>query len=123
MIYQEICGCIHDGDKVYPPGCDITNASMEIIEFAKNWSQEQIASHGATKAIQQGLQQEVETERQRMFADCDTHAMMYQREIRLGFAGAAEKQAAWDAYAEALRAINDTPGWYLDPQWPTPPEA
>jgi len=68
------------------------------------------------------LGERAETERQRRFADYDTHALMYQREVRLGVSGAAEKLAAWDAYAEALRAINDTPDWYLSPQWPTPPE-
>jgi hypothetical protein len=33
-----------------------------------------------------------------------------------------EKLAALDAYAEALRAINDMPGWYLNPQWPPKPQ-
>ena len=39
-----------------------------------------------------------------------------------GVAGGAERLAAWDAYAESLRAINDTEGWFRDPQWPTKPE-
>lgn len=33
-----------------------------------------------------------------------------------------EKLAVLDAYAEALRAINDTPDWYKNPQWPQKPE-
>ena len=122
MVFQEACGCIHYDDKVYAPGSALTNAPAEVIELSKNWTQEQIMAHDATQAIQQRLMQEAEAERQRRFAEYDTHVLMYQREIRLGVAGAAEKLAAWDAYAEALRAINDTEGWYKDPQWPVKPE-
>ena len=68
------------------------------------------------------LLQAANKQREHLFSDYDAHSLMYQRGIRLGVAGAAEKLAAWDAYAEALRAVNDTPDWYLSPQWPTPPE-
>ena len=60
--------------------------------------------------------------RQELFAEYDKKALQYQREVRLGVAGAEEMLAAWDAYAEALRAVNDTEGWYKDPQWPEKPE-
>ena len=59
--------------------------------------------------------------RQELFAEYDKKALQYQREVRLGVAGAVERLAAWDAYAEALRAINDTEGWFRDPQWPQKP--
>ena len=61
--------------------------------------------------------------REELFAEYDKKVLQYQREVRLGIAGAEERLAAWDDYAEALRAINDTEGWYRDPQWPLKPEA
>ena len=63
-----------------------------------------------------------EAQRQTLFAEYDKHVLQYQREVRLGVAGGAERLAAWDAYAESLRAINDTEGWFRDPQWPEKPE-
>ena len=60
--------------------------------------------------------------REELFAEYDVKALQYQREVRLGVAGGAERLAAWDAYAESLRAINDTEGWFRDPQWPEKPE-
>ena len=68
------------------------------------------------------LEARAEAIRQALFAEYDKHVLQYQREVRLGVAGAVERLAAWDAYAEALRAMNDTPGWYKDPQWPPKPE-
>ena len=69
------------------------------------------------------LEAQAEAKRQALFAEYDKKALQYQREVRLGIVGAEEKLAAWDAYAEALRAINDTDGWFRDPQWPPKPEA
>lgn len=69
------------------------------------------------------LEAQAEATRQALFAEYDKHVLQYQREVRLGIAGAEDRLAAWDAYAEALRAINDTEGWYKDPQWPVKPEA
>ena len=63
-----------------------------------------------------------EAQRQALFAEYDKKALQYQREVRLGMTGAEARLAAWDAYAEALRAVNDTPDWYRNPQWPTKPE-
>ena len=63
-----------------------------------------------------------EAKRQELFAVYDKNALMYQRLVRLGVEGAAEKLAQWDAYAEALRAVNDIEGWFRDPQWPQKPE-
>lgn len=60
--------------------------------------------------------------REELFAEYDKKVLQYQREVRLGVAGAVERLAAWDAYAEALRAVNDTPDWYKNPQWPPKPE-
>ena len=57
-----------------------------------------------------------------LFAEYDKHVLQYQREVRLGLVGAEDRLAAWDAYAEALRAVNDTEGWFRDPQWPEKPE-
>jgi hypothetical protein len=68
------------------------------------------------------MQAQAEATRQALFAEHDKKVLRYQREVRLGVAGAVERLAAWDAYAEALRAVNDTPDWYRDPQWPTKPE-
>lgn len=67
-------------------------------------------------------EERAEAQRQALFAEYDKKVLQYQREIRLGIAGAEERLAAWDAYAEALRAINDTPDWYRNPQWPVKPE-
>ncbi len=63
-----------------------------------------------------------EATRQALFAEYDKKVMQYQREVRLGIVGAEDRLAAWDAYAEALRAINDVEGWIRDPQWPPKPE-
>ena len=68
------------------------------------------------------LEAQVEATRQALFSEYDKKVLQYQREVRLGLAGAEERLAAWDAYAEALRAINDTDGWFRDPQWPVKPE-
>mgnify|MGYP001385154495 CR=1 FL=1 len=68
------------------------------------------------------LELQAEAIRQALFAEYDKKALQYQREVRLGLSGAEERLATWDAYAEALRAINDTDGWYKDPQWPVKPE-
>ena len=68
------------------------------------------------------LEAKANAQRQALFAEYDKKVLQYQREVRLGVAGGAERLAAWDAYAEALRAINDVEGWYRDPQWPTKPE-
>jgi len=68
------------------------------------------------------LEAKAEAQRQALFAEYDKHVLQYQREVRLGVAGGAERLAAWDAYAEALRAMNDTEGWFRDPQWPEKPE-
>lgn len=128
MIYQEACGCIHFEDeegnlKVCAPGQSLDGMPLEVIEFAKNWTPEQIAGHDATAIIEQALAAQAEAQRQALFAEYDTKVLQYQREVRLGLVGAEDRLAAWDAYAEALRAINDTEGWYKDPQWPVKPEA
>jgi hypothetical protein len=68
------------------------------------------------------MQAQAEATRQALFAEHDKKVLRYQREVRLGVAGAVERLAAWDAYAEALRAVNDTPDWYRNPQWPVKPE-
>ena len=68
------------------------------------------------------LEAQAEATRQALFAEYDKKVLQYQREVRLGIAGAEARLAAWDAYAEALRAINDTSGWFRDPQWPPKPE-
>jgi hypothetical protein len=68
------------------------------------------------------LEAQAETQRQALFAEYDKKVLQYQREVRLGIVGSEERLAAWDAYAEALRAINDVEGWYRDPQWPVKPE-
>ena len=67
------------------------------------------------------MQAQAEAKRQALFAEYDKKVLQYQREVRLGMTGAEARLAAWDAYAEALRAINDTDGWYRDPQWPLKP--
>ena len=69
------------------------------------------------------LEAKANAQRQKLFAEHDKKVLQYQREIRLGMTGAEARLAAWDAYAESLRAINDTEGWYRDPQWPLKPEA
>ena len=68
------------------------------------------------------LEAQAEATRQALFAEYDKHVLQYQREVRLGLVGAEDRLAAWDAYAESLRAINDTEGWFRDPQWPEKPE-
>ncbi len=68
------------------------------------------------------LEATAEAQRQVLFAEYDKHVLQYQREVRLGLVGAEDRLAAWDAYAEALRAVNDTEGWFRDPQWPEKPE-
>ena len=68
------------------------------------------------------MQAQAEATRQALFAEYDKKVLQYQREVRLGIAGAEASLAAWDAYAEALRAVNDIEGWFRDPQWPQKPE-
>ena len=68
------------------------------------------------------MQSQAEAQRQALFAAYDTAIMQLRRHERLGDETATAKIAEWDAYATALEAINDTPEWYLNPQWPTPPE-
>ena len=68
------------------------------------------------------LEAQAEATRQALFAEYDKKVLQYQREVRLGLVGAEDRLAAWDAYAEALRAMNDTEGWFRDPQWPVKPE-
>ena len=126
-MYKEICGCIHYDDatgaeKICVPGQSLDGLPQEVIELARTWTAEQIAGHDATAIIEQALAAQAEATRQDLFAEYDKKVLQYQREVRLGIAGAEERLAAWDAYAEALRAINDTDDWYLNPQWPTPPE-
>jgi hypothetical protein len=68
------------------------------------------------------MQAQAEAQRQALFAENDKPLMMYMRRL---FAGDETARAGFEvcnAYAEALRAINDTPGWYLNPQWPPKPE-
>ena len=60
--------------------------------------------------------------REELFAEYDKKVLQSQREVRLGIVGAEARLAAWDAYAEALRAVNDIEGWFRDPQWPQKPE-
>ena len=126
MIYQEACGCIHFEDeegnlKVCAPGQSLDGMPPEVIEFAKNWTPEQIAGHDATAIIEQALAAQANAQRQKLFAEYDKRVLQYQREVRLGVVGAVERLAAWDAYAEALRAVNDIEGWFRDPQWPVKP--
>ena len=68
------------------------------------------------------MQAQAEATRQALFAEYDKKVLQYQREVRLGIVGAEARLAAWDAYAEALRAVNDIEGWFRDPQWPQKPE-
>jgi len=68
-------------------------------------------------------EEKAEATRQALFSEYDKKVLQYQREVRLGMTGAEARLAAWDAYAEALRAVNDTEGWYLNPQWPQKPGA
>ncbi len=68
------------------------------------------------------LEAQAEAQRQVLFAENDKQLIMYMRRL---FAGDETARAGFDAcnaYAEALRAINDTEGWYKDPQWPEKPE-
>lgn len=74
------------------------------------------------KPSDEEMEARAEATRQALFAEYDKKVLQYQREVRLGLSGAEERLAAWDAYAEALRAINDTEGWFRDPQWPVKPE-
>jgi hypothetical protein len=68
------------------------------------------------------MQAQAEAQRQALFAAYDTAIMQLRRHERLGDETATAKIAEWDAYATALEAINDTPEWYLNPQWPEKPE-
>jgi hypothetical protein len=68
------------------------------------------------------MQSQAEAQRQALFSEYDKKVLQYQREVRLGMTGAEARLAAWDAYAEALRAVNNTEGWFRDPQWPPKPE-
>ncbi len=127
MIYQEACGCIHFEDeegnlKVCAPGQSLDGMPPEVIEFAKNWTPEQIAGHDATAQIEKALEEQAEAIRQSLFAENDKPLMMYMRRLLAGDETARAGFEACNAYAEALRAINDTEGWYRDPQWPQKPE-
>jgi len=68
------------------------------------------------------LKARAEAQRQALFAENDKPLMMYMRRMLAGDETARAGFEACNAYAEALRAINDTEGWYKDPQWPQKPE-
>jgi len=129
MIYQEACGCVHFEDeegnpRVCAPGQSLDGMPPEVIELAKNWTPEQIAGHDATAQIEKALEEQAEATRQMLFAEYD-HMVdilnnMHRRKD-ITDAEYEQKLAALDAYAEALRAINNTPGWYRNPQWPPKP--
>jgi len=68
------------------------------------------------------LEARAEATRQALFAENDKLLMMYMRRLLAGDETARAGFEACNAYAEALRAINDTEGWYLNPQWPVKPE-
>ena len=70
----------------------------------------------------EALQAQAEATRQALFAENDKPLMMYMRRLFAGDETARAGFEACNAYAEALRAMNDTPGWYKDPQWPPKPE-
>ena len=74
------------------------------------------------KLTDEQLEAQAEAQRQALFAAYDTAIMQLRRHERLGDETATAKIAEWDAYATALEAINDTPEWYLNPQWPEKPE-
>jgi len=63
-----------------------------------------------------------EAQRQTLFAENDKQLIMYMRRLLAGDETARAGFEACNAYAESLRAINDTEGWYRDPQWPEKPE-
>lgn len=69
------------------------------------------------------LEAQAEATRQMLFAENDKSLMMYMRRLLAGDETARAGFEACNAYAEALRAMNDTEGWYLNPQWPVKPEA
>ena len=68
------------------------------------------------------LEARAEAIRQALFAENDKPLIMYMRRLLAGDETARAGFEACNAYAEALRAINDTEGWYRNPQWPTKPE-
>lgn len=68
------------------------------------------------------LEARAEATRQALFAENDKPLMMYMRRLFAGDETARAGFEACNAYAEALRAMNDTPDWYRNPQWPTKPE-
>ena len=68
------------------------------------------------------LEAAAESQRQARFAEYDTAIMRLKRAERLGDTTATASIAQWDAYAVALQALNDAPGWYCDTVWPTKPE-
>ena len=69
------------------------------------------------------LEATAESQRQARFAEYDTAIMRLKRAERLGDTTATASITQWDAYAVALQALNDEPGWYRDTVWPTKPEA
>jgi len=72
---------------------------------------------------EEALESQAEAQRQELFAEYD-HMVdaLDNRHRRKNITDAEydEKLAALDAYAEALRAANDTEGWYKNPQWQPP---
>jgi hypothetical protein len=66
-----------------------------------------------------------EDTRQMLFTEYDHMVDVLNNRHRRGSitdAEYADKIAAWDAYARGLELVNDTEGWYLNPQWPVKPE-
>jgi hypothetical protein len=68
------------------------------------------------------LEAQAKAQRQALFAENDKPLIMYMRRLLAGDETARAGFEACNAYAEALRAVDDTPGWYLNPQWPPKPE-
>lgn len=68
------------------------------------------------------LESAAESQRQARFAEYDTAIMRLKRAERLGDPNATASIAQWDGYAVALQVLNDSPGWFRDPQWPPKPE-
>ena len=64
------------------------------------------------------LEARAEAIRQALFAENDKPLIMYMRRLLAGDETARAGFEACNAYAEALRVMNDTEGWYRNPQWP-----